>query len=53
MAKDHYANGRECNCDMKFSASPSAYVVEHPNKRGPDGQTFNAEIDAGTKVRSR
>lgn len=30
--KWHYANGRECYCDMRWSDDPAAYVAAHPNK---------------------
>lgn len=53
MDRPHYADGRECNCNQKWSASPSRYVANHPNKKGADGQTFNDELDASSKARSR
>lgn len=30
--KPHFAKGRECYCDMKFSDDPAAYVAAHPTK---------------------
>lgn len=32
--KAHYARGRECHCDMKFSDDPAAYVAAHPSSGG-------------------
>ena len=49
----HYADGRECRCDQKFSADPAAYVRNHPNKRGDDGQTFNDSVTETIRTAAR
>lgn len=40
----HFTNGRPCDCKVKFSDSPSNYVRLHPNKREPEGGTFNDTV---------
>lgn len=54
----HFANGKECDCDIVYSEDPAAYAAAHPNKkimtggRWPKEMTFNESIDEAKKQRA-
>lgn len=52
----HHANGNPCDCRLTPYAkdmTPEKYAELHPNKKGPNGETFNDAVDESRRSGDR